>query len=79
MDKRTDITGCYLKETRSLVNELKNNPQNFARILRTLSMTKDNSRILGYIPVYKLYKALEDVYKALCDEKISFNETNSSI
>ena len=74
MDKLNDTTLCYLNETRSFISDLKKDPENYRGLLRTLSMTKDNSHILGYIPVYKLYKALEDLYKALCDEKISMTD-----
>ena len=65
---------CYLDETRSLISSIRKAPEEYFSILRTLSMTKDNSRMLGYEPVYKLYKALEDVYKALCDNKLSFTK-----
>ena len=37
-------------------------------------MTRENSRLLGYMSVYHLYKAVEDIYKALCDDKIVFSE-----
>lgn len=65
---------CYLTETRTLIDELKNHPKNYRANLKFISMTKDNSRILGYMPVYNLYKAVEDIYKALCDDKIVFSE-----
>ncbi len=65
---------CYLTETRHLINDIKKEPENYRPILRTLSMTKDNSKIIGFIPIYKLYKALEDLYKSLCDDKIIFSE-----
>ena len=64
----------YLSETRWLVKALKEKP-NFAReILRVLSVTKDNSRILGFTPVYKMLIAVENLYKAILDEKIVLNE-----
>ena len=66
MKKLNETTQRFLKETRYLISELGNNPQAYRSILRFLSMTKDNPRMLGFMPMYKLYKALEDVYKALC-------------
>ena len=65
---------CYLEETRSFLSELRKAPDNYYKLLKTLSMTKDNSNILGYIPVYKLYKALESLYKALCDDKLTLSD-----
>lgn len=65
---------CYLDETRSLISYIRKSPEEYYSILRTLSMTKDNSHMMGYESVYKLYKALEDVYKALCDDKLSFSK-----
>ena len=65
---------CYLDETRSLIASIRKSPEEYFSILRILSMTKDNSHMMGYEPVYKLYKALEDVYKALCDDKLSFTK-----
>ena len=73
--KELDITlQNYLKETRALVELLKKHPKNYAGNLRYMSMTKDNSSILGYMQVYYLYKAVEDIYKALCDDKIVCSE-----
>ncbi len=69
-----DTTKYFLEETRALIASIRKNPKDYFNLLRTLSMTKDNSRMLGYIPVYKLYKALEDVYKAICDKKLAFSE-----
>ena len=65
---------CYLDETRSLIASIRKSSEEYFSILRILSMTKDNSHMMGYEPVYKLYKALEDVYKALCDDKLSFTK-----
>jgi len=69
-----DTVECYLEETRSLLSYIRKSPEDYFTILRTLSMTKDNSHMLGYEAVYKLYKALEDVYKALCDDKLVFSK-----
>ena len=74
MKNINETTKCYLQETRYLIDQLENNPKSFYSILRYLSMTKDNSRMLGFIPAYKLYKALEDVYKALCDGKLVYSD-----
>lgn len=74
MKDLNETTKCFLKETRYLISELGNNPQAYKSILRFLSMTKDNPRILGFTPMYRLYKALEDVYKALCDNKLLYSE-----
>ncbi len=64
----------FLEETRSLVYLFRKNPESYENILKYISMTKDNSRLLGYVPVFKLIKALEDICKALCDDKINLNE-----
>ncbi len=74
MKKINETTKRFLKETRYLISELGNNPQAYRSILRFLSMTKDNPRMLGFQPMYKIYKALEDVYKALCDNKLLYSE-----
>ncbi len=69
-----DTIKCYLEETRLLISALRKNPKDFRNHLRTLSMTKDNSHMLGFVQIYKLYKALEDIYKALCDKKLLFSD-----
>ena len=43
-------------------------------ILRVLSITRDSSLLLGFTPVYRLYKATEDLYKAIIDGKAVFSE-----
>ncbi|MBO7637717.1 MAG: response regulator [Treponema sp.] len=65
---------CYLDETRQLIGKINKAPKKYSEILKYLSMTKDNSKILGFSSVYNLYKAIEDIYKALCDDKIVFSE-----
>lgn len=74
MKELDDTIKSYLNETRYLVELLKEHPKNYSGNLRFMSMTKDNSRILGYMPVFYLYKAVEDIYKALCDDKIVYSE-----
>lgn len=64
----------YLAETRWLANTLKTQPEITREILRVLSITKDSSLILGFSPVYNLYKATEDLYKAIIDGKTVFSE-----
>ena len=73
--KITDETlKCYLEETRFLLAKIRNNPKGYADTLKYFSMTKDNSKILGFTSVYNLCKAVEDIYKSLCDGKIVFTE-----
>ena len=74
MKELDNTTRCYLAETRFLIDEIKKHPKNYYANLKYLSMTKDNSRILGYSQVYYLYKATEDIYKALCDDKLVFSD-----
>ena len=64
----------YLAETRWLVHTLKTQPEITKEILRVLSITRDSSLILGFTPVYKLYKGTEDLYKAIIDGKTFFSE-----
>ncbi len=64
----------YLAETRWLAHTLKTQPEITREILRVLSITKDSSLILGFTPVYNLYKATEDLYKAIIDGKANFTE-----
>ena len=64
----------YLAETRWLAHTLKTQPDITKEILRVLSITKDSSLILGFSPVYNLYKATEDLYKAIIDGKTVFSE-----
>ena len=64
----------YLAETRWLAHTLKTQPEITREILRVLSITKDSSLILGFSPVYNLYKATEDLYKAIIDGKTVFSE-----
>lgn len=68
--KNKVIIKNYISETRWLVNALKTTPELSREILRVLSITKDNSLILGFTPVYKLYKGLEDLYKSIIDKEI---------
>ena len=74
VDLTSSVIKNYLSETRWLINALYNKPQVGQAILRVLSITKDNSRILGFTPVYKIYKGLEDFYKSLVDETSVFND-----
>ncbi|MBR0031472.1 MAG: response regulator [Treponema sp.] len=67
--KLSQVLRNYLSETRWLVNALKTQPEMPRELLRVLSITKDNSRMLGFTPVYKLYKGLEDLYKSIVDKK----------
>ncbi len=64
----------YLAETRWLAHTLKTQPEITREILRVLSITKDSSLILGFSPVYNLYTATEDLYKAIIDGKTVFSE-----
>ena len=79
MTKIDDTLKCYLGETRSLISVIRNEPESYLKHLRMLSMTKDNSHLLGYENIYKLYKALEDIYKALLDEKLVFSNNLKSL
>ena len=79
MTKIDDTLKCYLGETRSLISVIRNEPESYLKHLRMLSMTKDNSHLLGYENIYKLYKALEDIYKALLDEKLVFSNNLKKI
>lgn len=74
LSESATIIRNYLSETRWLVYALKEKASFSREILRVLSVTKDNSRILGFTPVYKIYRAVENLYKAIQDEKIVFNE-----
>ena len=64
----------YLAETRWLANTLKTQPEMTQEILRVLSITRDSSLLLGFTPVYRLYKATEDLYKAIIDGKAVFSD-----
>ena len=69
-----NVINNYLTETRWLAHTLKTQPEITREILRVLSITKDSSLILGFTPVYNLYKATEDLYKAIIDGKTLFSE-----
>ena len=64
----------YLAETRWLSQTLKTQPEMTQEILRVLSITRDSSLLLGFTPVYRLYKATEDLYKAIIDGKAVFSD-----
>ena len=64
----------YLAETRWLARTLQTQPEMTQEILRVLSITRDSSLILGFTPVYRLYKATEDLYKAIIDGKAVFSD-----
>ena len=64
----------YLAETRWLAHTLRTQPEMTQEILRVLSITRDSSLILGFTPVYRLYKATEDLYKAIIDGKAVFSD-----
>ena len=74
MSKEKTTIKCYLEETRSLISDIRKAPEDYRTHLRMLSMTKDNSHLLGYENIFKLYKALEDIYKALLDDKLLFSK-----
>ena len=64
----------YLLETRWLAHALKNQPKSVREILRVISLTKDNSLILGFTPVYKILRAIEELYKGFLDKRINFTK-----
>ena len=69
-----NVINNYLAETRWLARTLKTTPEITQEILRVLSITRDSSLLLGFTPVYRLYKATEDLYKAIIDGKTVFND-----
>ncbi|MCR4952499.1 MAG: response regulator [Treponema sp.] len=69
-----EVLNAYISEMQLLIDMLKNATANYGKILRLLSMTKDISRLLGFLPIYKMCKALESLYKALCDKNVLFTE-----
>ena len=69
-----NVINNYLAETRWLARTLKSTPEITQEILRVLSITRDSSLLLGFTPVYRLYKATEDLYKAIIDGKTVFND-----
>ena len=71
MEQDIEIVKCYLAETRLLCLEIKKNASAPQKILHFIRMTKDNSRMLKYMPIFNLLKALEGVYTAVVDERIA--------
>lgn len=69
-----ELIQTYLLETRRVVAKLQKNPWNFYAILPSLRMSKDNARLLGFVPIFRLFKALEDVFYALKENDISFTD-----
>ena len=69
-----EVLKSYLLETRWICAALKKQPKMVQAILRVLSVTKDNSLILGFEPVYKLEKALETFYKFQADAMPAWTE-----
>lgn len=74
LSQNKNVLKNYLSETRWLVSTLKMYPHLVREILLVLSVTKENSRLLGFVPVYKLYRALEDLYKGIEDKKTSITD-----
>ena len=74
LSENENVIKNYLAETRWLVHTLITKPEITREILRVLSITKDSSHILNFVPVYHLYKALEDLYKAIIDGKTVFSD-----
>ena len=60
----------YLLETRSIIFRVRNCPWNFKKILPALRMSKDNARLFGFTPIYRMFKSLEDLYYALKENDI---------
>ena len=76
--KETDnVIKSYIEETKFLIQSLRENQTEYFQTLKFISMTKENSRLLGFTPVYYLYKAVEDIYKALCDNKLVYSKNLS--
>ena len=73
-EEMSPIIKNYLLETRWIAQVLKHQPKIVNEILRVLSITKDNSLLLGFPPVYKILKAIENLYKGLNDRQINFTE-----
>ena len=61
-------------KTYSLAKNLEELPQNVQENLNYLKISKDNSGLLDFQKLYKLLKALEDVYESLNDGSIVFTE-----
>ena len=70
----SQVVKTYLFETRSLAKNLEELPQNVQENLNYLKISKDNSGLLDFQKLYKLLKALEDVYESLNDGSIVFTE-----
>ncbi|MBQ5400030.1 MAG: hypothetical protein IIU15_02210, partial [Treponema sp.] len=70
MGQDIEIIRCYLAETRRLCSEIKKNTASPRKILNFIRMTKDNSRMLRFMPIFNLLKALEGVYTAAVDERV---------
>ena len=70
MEQDIEIIKCYLAETRRLCSEIKKNTAAPRKILNFIRMTKDNSRMLSFMPIFNLLKALEGVYTAAVDERV---------
>ena len=69
-----EIIKIYIQETRKVILKLKKNPGNFSEILLDMRMSKDNSRLFGFDPLFRLFKSLEDVFFALKKNDISFTD-----
>ena len=74
-----EVEKNYLSETRWLISVLKKNPNISREILRVLSITRDNSLILGIDPVYKILKSTETFYKSVCDGKTLISPNNAKL
>ena len=74
-----EVKDTFLQETQDLVSLLKRSPKNTKLILSRLSIQKDIPRILGYIPIYRLYVSLDSLYKNLADKTISFTDNVLSL
>ena len=73
-NKLSPIIEAYLSETRALTKMLTIVPENVEVSLNYIKTSKDNSGLLGFTAVFKLLKALEDVYFGLKEESIVFTE-----
>lgn len=73
----SSVIQSYIKEISILTENLKNHSDDSKRNLDFIYKTKNVSKILGFEPIYKLQKALCDLYISVQDKKLPFTENLS--
>ncbi|MCR4733824.1 MAG: response regulator [Treponema sp.] len=68
------VIKAFIKDIKDLVSTIQKNPEKCKKILNKLNSVKNVAKLLGFMSVSKLCRALYGLYLALYDKTIAFND-----